>query len=150
MQSGPPGALNWATDCKVVRSILWIVLATRLLTKTWRPSPKARNAWAPSPVGIFLTNLGCGPETSKTSTPSEPVKPTNRYLSSAVPNTSAGISPVLKRHLMVWVAKSTATNSLLSCMVAKAMVLLLSIQIWLGVLPEGMRLAKANSLPSQR
>ena len=30
------------------------------------------------------------------------------------------------------------------------MVLLLSIQIWLGVLPEGMRLAKANSLPSQR
>jgi len=43
--------------------------------------------------------------------------PTNRNLSSGVPNTSAGKEPVLTRHLVACVARSTATSSSLSCMV---------------------------------
>ena len=39
-------------------------LAGLLVERLWRLSPRARNAWAPSPVGIRLTSLGCGPLTS--------------------------------------------------------------------------------------
>ena len=76
--------------------------------------------------------------------------PTSRFLPSGVPNTSAGIGPVLTRHVSDWLARSTATSSSLSCMLTKAVVLLLSIQMWLGVLAVAIRLASCGSLPSQR
>ena len=117
MQSGPPGAAKVSTTSMVCRSILLMVLATRLLTSKCRLSPMLLKACAPSAVLMVLLRLASLPLTSYTSTLSPPVSATRTNLSSAVPYTSAGTEPVGVRHLMVWLARSIATSSLLSCMV---------------------------------
>ena len=85
MQSGPAGAGKSATTARRVLSIWLMVLATRLLTSTWRRSPSARNACAPLPVGTWPTALGAWPvASSNTCTPSPPVRPSSRWRSSGV------------------------------------------------------------------
>ncbi|MNT81821.1 hypothetical protein D3C72_2214600 [compost metagenome] len=105
-----------STTVWLCMSSLLMVLATRLLTNRWRPSPVARKACAPLSVLMVLTSLGCAPATSNTCTPSPPVSATNTNLLSGLPYRSAGMGPVLMRHFSVWLAISMATSSSLSCM----------------------------------
>ena len=84
--------------------------------------------------------------TSYTSTPSPPVRPSSRCLSSGVTNTSAGIGPVVTRCVSACVARSITTSSLLSCMLTQAVVLLLSIHRWLGVRALGRRLTSVGAM----
>jgi imidazolonepropionase-like amidohydrolase len=53
----PRNIVRSATTVNAWWSIWLTVLATRLLTNTWRLSPIERKAWAPSPVGMRLISL---------------------------------------------------------------------------------------------
>ena len=102
-------------------SILLMVLATRLLTSRWRPSPSARKACAPLAVGICPTRLAGVAVAAglmlNTSTQSLPVRPMKMNLPSGLPYRSAGMEPVGTRHSSFCVCRSMATSSSLSCMV---------------------------------
>ncbi|OIQ75232.1 hypothetical protein GALL_430990 [mine drainage metagenome] len=94
-------------------SRMLMVLETRLLTSTCRPSAIERKLCAASPVTMRLMMVWVRGSTAATAL--LPVSATSRVLSFGVSHRPAGVSPTFIVHSTVWVGRSMAATELLPC-----------------------------------